>query len=166
MELSWNPYSQVITNTAKPIATSFFPLQKLKGARQYLKQLLHAEYTWKKKVLRERRKIKLRTLTVSMGLWEESMVHLACAVNDAQVEEKCCYYCSSLEHFILDCPLVRNSKENTQLKLQGGDSIEEGSLNTSDENDNTQEPPGGGSQGIMQPKQTPFLNLDPFQHWV
>ena len=31
MELSQNPWSQVIDNTAKPKTTSFFPLQKLKG---------------------------------------------------------------------------------------------------------------------------------------
>ena len=30
MELSQNPWSQVIDNVAKPITTSFFPLQKLK----------------------------------------------------------------------------------------------------------------------------------------
>ena len=52
-----------------------------------------------------------------------------------------------------------------QFKLQGGDVIEEGSLGPSDENDNAQEPPGGGSQGIIQLTQTPFLNPDPFQHW-
>ena len=37
MELSQNPCSQVIDNTAKPKTTSFFPLQKLKGNSQYLK---------------------------------------------------------------------------------------------------------------------------------
>ena len=31
MELSQNPWSQVIDNTAKPKTTSFFPLQKIKG---------------------------------------------------------------------------------------------------------------------------------------
>ena len=34
------------------------------------------------------------------------------------------------------------------VKLQGGDSIKEGSPDPSDENNNAQEPPGGGSQGI------------------
>ena len=64
------------------------------------------------------------------------MVHLARAVKDAQVEEKCCYNCGSLEHFIRDCPLVRAHK-----------------------------PPGGGPQGVGRCTQTPFLNPDPFQHW-
>ena len=35
----------------------------------------------------------------------------------------------------------------------------------SDENDDTQGTPGGGSKGIRQLTQTPFLNSDPFQHW-
>ena len=58
---------------------------------------------------------------------EEFMVNLARAMKDAQVEEKCCYHCSSPEHFIHDCLLVRASREYT-VKLQGGDSIKEGSL--------------------------------------
>ena len=43
------------------------------------------------------------------GVTEEFMVHLARAVKDTQVEEKHCYHCSSLEHFICDCPLVKES---------------------------------------------------------
>ena len=54
---------------------------------------------------------------------------------------------------------------STAVKLQGGDGIKEGSLDPSDEDDNIQEPPGEGFQGITQPMQTPFLNPDPFQHW-
>ena len=80
------------------------------------------------------------------------------------MEEKCCYHCSSPEHFICDCPLVRALREYT-VKPQGGDGIKEGSPDSLDEDDNAQEPPGGGSQGITQPMQTPFLNPDPFQHW-
>ena len=41
------------------------------------------------------------------GVMEEFMVHLVRAVKDAQKEEKCCYYCSSLDHFIRDCPFVK-----------------------------------------------------------
>ena len=81
---------------------------------------------------------------------EEFMMHLAWAVTDAQVEEKHFYHYSSPEHFIHDCPLVRASRENTQLncKERGGDGIEEGSPDPSDEDDNAQEPSGGGSQGV------------------
>ena len=41
------------------------------------------------------------------GVTEEFMVYLVRAMKDAQMEEKCCYHCSSLEHFIHDCPLVK-----------------------------------------------------------
>ena len=68
MELSQNPCSQAIDNTAKPKATSFFPLQKLRGTSQCLKQLPCTWHTWKRKASRGRRKIKVRTLMVSMGL--------------------------------------------------------------------------------------------------
>ena len=47
---------------------------------------------------------------------EEFMVCLAMAVKDAQADEKYCYHCSSLEHFICNCPLVETSREKKQLK--------------------------------------------------
>ena len=93
------------------------------------------------------------------------MVHLARAVKDTQTEEKCCYHCSSLEHFICNCLLVKTFERKYAVKLQGGDGIKEGILNPSDQSHNTKEPPGGGSQGVKPPQQTSFLNPDPFQHW-
>ena len=65
----------------------------------------------------------------------------------------------------LQLPAGESLQGEYAVKLQGGDGIEEGSLDPSDEKDNVQEPQGGGFQGITQPKQTPFLNLDHFQHW-
>ena len=62
----------------------------------------------------------------------------------------------------LGLPASESLQREYAVKLQGGDSIEEGSLDPSDEDDNTQEPPGGGSQGITQPMETPFLNPNPF----
>ena len=51
---------------------------------------------------------------------EEFMVHLVRAMKDAQVEEKCCYHCSSQDHFIHNCLLVRAWRENTQLNCKEG----------------------------------------------
>ena len=48
------------------------------------------------------------------------MVHLARDVKDAQADEKCCYHCSSPEHFICNCPLVKTSRENKQLNGKEG----------------------------------------------
>ena len=99
------------------------------------------------------------------GVTEEFMVHLARAAKDTQVEEKCCYHCSSPEHFICNCLLIKTMRENAQFKRQGGDGIEEGSPDPSNNSQHTKELPDGGSQGIKSPQQTPFLNPDPFRCW-
>ena len=54
------------------------------------------------------------------GVTEEFMIHLARAVKDAQVDEKCCYHCSSPEHFICNCPLVKTSRDTKQLNGKEG----------------------------------------------
>ena len=48
------------------------------------------------------------------------MVHLVRAMKDAQKEEKCCYHCSSLNHFIHDCPLVKASRTDSNLNQKEG----------------------------------------------
>ena len=54
------------------------------------------------------------------GVTEEFMVCLARAVKDAQADEKCCYHCSSPEHFICNCLLVKTSREKKQLNGKEG----------------------------------------------
>ena len=54
------------------------------------------------------------------GVTKEFMVHLARAVKDAQADEKCCYHCSSPEHFICNCPLVKTSRDKKQLNGKEG----------------------------------------------
>ena len=49
------------------------------------------------------------------GVTEEFIVHLARAVKEAQQDEKHCYHCTSMEHFIRECPLVKASKSATHL---------------------------------------------------
>ena len=49
------------------------------------------------------------------GVTEEFMVQLTRAVKDTQADEKCCYHCSSLEHFIHNCLLVKTSRDKKQL---------------------------------------------------
>ena len=56
-------------------------------------------------------------------------------------------------------------ERKSTIKQQGGDGIEEGSPDLSDNSHHTEQPPHRGSQGIKPPQQTPFLNPDPFQHW-
>ena len=56
----------------------------------------------------------------SEGVTEEFMVCLPRAVKDAQADEKCCYHCSSPEHFICNCLLVKTSREKKQLNGKEG----------------------------------------------
>ena len=54
------------------------------------------------------------------GVTEEFMVQLARVVNDAQMDEKCCYHCSSPEHFVHNCPLMKNTRDKKQLNGKEG----------------------------------------------
>ena len=49
------------------------------------------------------------------GVTEEFIVLLARAVKEAQQDEKHCYHCSSPEHFIHECLLVKASRTATHL---------------------------------------------------
>ena len=60
------------------------------------------------------------------GVTEEFMVHLARAVKDAQTEEKHCYHCSSPEHFIRNCLLMKTLRENMQLNCKEGTALKKG----------------------------------------
>ena len=72
MELSQNPWKQVIDNTTKPKTTSSSLFISSRGISQYLKWPLCAWHTWKRKALIERRKKKSRTPMVLTGLWKSS----------------------------------------------------------------------------------------------
>ena len=65
-------------------------------------------------------RIKRVTIPVLEGVTMEFMVCLARAVKDAQADEKHCYYCSSLEHSICNCLLVKTSREKRQLNGKEG----------------------------------------------
>ena len=54
------------------------------------------------------------------GVMEEFMVWLARAVKDAQTDEKRCYHCSSPEHFIHNCLLMKAARDKKQLNGKGG----------------------------------------------
>ena len=54
------------------------------------------------------------------GVMEEFMVQLARAVKDAQIDKKCCYHCSSPEHFIRNCPLMKTTRDKKQLNRKEG----------------------------------------------
>ena len=57
---------------------------------------------------------------------EEFMVWLARAVKDTQMDEKCCYNCSSPEHFIHNCPLMKTARDEKQLNGKEGTAMMKG----------------------------------------
>ena len=57
---------------------------------------------------------------------KEFIAHLARAVKDAQQEEKCCYHCNSLHHFIHYCPLVVASRTDSHLNQKEGTAPKKG----------------------------------------
>ena len=89
--------------------TSFFPLWKLEGTQPALKtpavHLVHLE----EEIAEKDEEVESEDPNGINRIMEEFMVHLARAMKDTQVEKKCCYHCSSLQHFIHECPLVRAS---------------------------------------------------------
>ena len=60
------------------------------------------------------------------GMTEEFMVHLSRAAKDAQQEEKCCYRCSSPDHFIGDCLLVKLTRKELNLNHKEGTALKNG----------------------------------------
>ena len=86
MELSQSPQNQAIDNTAKPKTTSFFPLQKIKGNQPTAVEcLVHLE----EESTKRDEEVESKDPDSINRVTEDFMVHLAKAVKDAQVEEKC-----------------------------------------------------------------------------
>ena len=59
-------------------------------------------------------------------MMEEFIVHLARAIKEAQQDDKCCYHCSSPEHFIHESLLVKASRTATHLNQKEGTALEKG----------------------------------------
>ena len=78
--------------------------------------------------------VRIQKVTTPMELrewWKNFMVHLARAVKDAQMDERHCYHCSSPEHFIRNCPLMKTARDKKQLNGKEGTDDDEGSLDPS-----------------------------------
>ena len=123
MELS---QSQTTNNTTKMKVTGFFPLQKLKGTQLAVKTpavcLAHLEEESAKKD----EAVDSEDPNGIDRVTEELVVHLTRAVKDAQKEEKHCYHCSSLDHFICNIPLVKASRTNSHLNHREGAALQKG----------------------------------------
>ena len=114
--------SHTADSLAKPKATSFFPLRKLKGnqpAKTPVVQLAHFE----EEALDDEEGTDSEDPD---SIMEEFMVHLTRAMKDAQQDEKCCYHCSSPNHFIRDCPLMKSSRKEPNLNHKEGMAAKKG----------------------------------------
>ena len=47
-------------------------------------------------------------------------------MKDAQTDEKCSYHCSSPEHFICNCPLMKTTRDKKQLNGKEGTAMMKG----------------------------------------
>ena len=120
MELTWGPRTQATDTPPKPRATSFFPRGNSRGTSPSPKKptvcLVHLE----EEDASDDEDQESDDPSRIKGVTEEFMVCLARAVKNAQANEKSCYHCSSLEHFICNCPLVKTSREKKQLNGKEG----------------------------------------------
>ena len=114
------PRTQATNTPPKPRATSFFPLGKLKGNQPIPKMsAMHLAHLEEEETGGDEDQETDDPGRIK-GVMEEFMVCLARAAKDAQADEKHCYHCSSMEHFIHNCPLIKTSREKKQLNGKEG----------------------------------------------
>ena len=94
---------------------AFFPLRKLKGNQPLSRNPTIHLAQLEKEDGDESEDLDSDDLGGIKGLTEEFMVHLARVVKDGQADEKHCYHCSSPEHFIRNCLLMKTSRDKKQL---------------------------------------------------
>ena len=162
MELPHGSKTQATDTPPKPRTTRFFPLRKLKGNQPIPKKSavhwahLEEEDTSGDEDLESDDPSRIK------GVTEEFMVHLARAVKDAQADEKCCYHCSSPEHFIHSCPHIKTLREKKQLNGKEGMASKKGAWTPPTTANTSKNPQTEGSQGIKFPNRHPFWIQTPF----
>ena len=123
IELPKGPRTQMTDNPPKPRTTSFFPLRKLRGNQPILKKpAVHLVHLEEEDTSDDEDQESDNPGRIE-GVTEEFMVCLARAVKDAQADDKCCYHCSSLEHFICNCLLIKTSRGKKQLNSKEGTAL-------------------------------------------
>ena len=120
IELPWSSRIQATDSPSKPRTPSFFPLRKLKGNQSFSKKPAVCLAQLEKEEADDNEDPESDDPDGIKGVMEEFMVQLARAVKDAQVDEKCCYHCSSPEHFICNFPLMKTTRDKKQLNGKEG----------------------------------------------
>ena len=94
---------------SKPRTTSFFPLRKLKGNQPLSMKPAICLAQLEEEDADDSEDPENDDPGGIEGVMEEFMIWLARAVKDAQMDDKHCYHCSSPEHFINNCPLMKTT---------------------------------------------------------
>ena len=120
IELSHSPRALVTDGPSKPRATSFFPLRKLKGNQPFTKKPAMGLTQLEEEDADNGECSEGDDSDGIGGVTKEFMVRLARVVKDTQVDEKCCYHCSSPEHFIRNCLLMKAARDKKLLNGKEG----------------------------------------------
>ena len=120
IELSQSPRAPATDGSSKPRATSFFPLRKLKGNQPFMKKPAMRLTQLEEEAADDGEDPESNDPDGIDGVTKKFMVRLARVVKDTQVEEKHCYHCSSLAHFIRNCPLMKAARDKKQLNGKEG----------------------------------------------
>ena len=120
IELYWTSRTQTTDGPSKPRTTRFFPLRKLKGSQPFSKKPTVCLVQLEEEDADDREEPESDNPDGIEGVTEEFMVWLARAVKDAQMDERCYYHCSSPEHFIRNCPLMKTARDKKQLNRKEG----------------------------------------------
>ena len=120
LELSRSSRTQTADGPSKPRTTSFFPLRKLKGNQPLSKKPIICLAQLEEEEVDNSNNPESDDPDGMEGVMEEFMVQLARAVTNAQADEKCCYHCSSPEHFIHNCALMKTTRDKKQLNGKEG----------------------------------------------
>ena len=120
IELSQSSRTQATDGPSKPRTTSFFPLRKLKGSQPFPKKPTICMVQLEEEDADDGEDPESDNPNGIEGVMEEFMVWLARAVKDTQMDERCCYHCSSPEHFIRNCPLMKTARDKEQLRGKEG----------------------------------------------
>ena len=120
LELSQSSRTQTADGPSKPRTTRFFPLRKLKSNQPLSKKPTIHLAQLEEEEADDSKDLESEDLGGIEGVTEKFMVQLARAVKDAQADEKCCYHCSSPEHFIRNCLLMKTARDKKQLNGKEG----------------------------------------------
>ena len=120
IELSLTSRTQTTDSPSKPRTTSFFPLRKLKGSQPFPKKPTVHLAQLEEEDTDDGEEPESNDPDRIKGVTEEFMVWLARAVKEAQTDERHCYHCSSPEHFIHNCPLMKTARDKKQLNRKEG----------------------------------------------